>query len=225
MNRLMALMALVLGLAASAQAQQIRFGIEGGMNISSFRSYYSYAWERPNGLTPGFQLVATVDWNLSKHWVLGSGVSFMHIQNKMKSKDEGVHANIRLNRLVAPLKIGYEFSVGNDWKIMPSIGMFASYNIGGTSSMDYLYDKNGNTRHHHWKSLDGCEGLPTEEGSHYTGMSMASMRHFTYGGIAGVKATFKEHYTISLNYMEEMKRLHKGGLHTYNYSLSVGYKF
>ncbi|MBR1940023.1 MAG: porin family protein [Bacteroidaceae bacterium] len=219
------LMALMLVMAVSASAQQLKFGIEGGMNISSFRSYYGYAWEKPNGLTPGFQLGATVDWNISKHWVLGSGLTFMHIQNKMKTKDEAIHANIRLNRLVAPLKIGYEFAIGNDWKIMPSLGMFASYNIGGTSSMDYLYDGNGTIKHHHWNSLDGCDGLPTGEGSKYREMGMEPLRHFTYGGIAGVKATFKDHYTISLNYMEEMKRLHKTGLHTYNYSLSVGYKF
>lgn len=223
MKRLMTLMALMLCMVVATQAQKVRFGIEGGMNISSFRSYITH-WERPNGLTPGFQVGATVDWNISKHWVLGSGLTFMHIQNKEK-QGHVIDATIRLNRIVAPLKIGYEFAIGNDWKIMPSLGMFASYNIGGTSSMDYLYDGNGTIKHHHWNSLDGCDGLPTGEGSKYREMGMEPLRHFTYGGIAGVRATFKDHYTISLNYMEEMKRLHKTGLHTYNYSLSVGYKF
>ena len=72
MKRLMTLMALLLSMVVATQAQKVRFGIEGGMNISSFRSYYGYAWEKPDGLTPGFQLGATVDWNISKHWVLGS---------------------------------------------------------------------------------------------------------------------------------------------------------
>ncbi len=222
MKRFMTFMVLMLCITAATQAQ-VRFGIEGGMNMSGFSSHGKGTY-KPDGMASGFQLGATVDWNLSNHWVLGSGLTFMHIQNKEKVGTMA-DATTRLNRLVAPLKIGYEISAGNDWQILLSIGMFASYNIGGTSSMDYVYDGNGNTKHYRWKSLDGCEGLPVEGETGRLSVGMMPMRHFTYGGIAGVKATFKDHYTISLNYMEEMKRLHKGGLHTYNYSLSVGYKF
>jgi hypothetical protein len=62
------------------------------------------------------------------------------------------------------------------------------------------------------------KGFPDETGE--------AFRHWTYGGIVGVKAVIAGHYTVSLDYSEDIKRiLRVGSLRTYGFRLNVGYRF
>lgn len=55
---------------------------------------------------------------------------------------------------------------------------------------------------------------------------ISPLRKWTYGGVAGLKAVIGKHYTVSLDYFEALKRIHKMcSLRDYGLQLSVGYRF
>ena len=57
-------------------------------------------------------------------------------------------------------------------------------------------------------------------------IELDALRHWTYGGVAGLKAVVNGHYTISFQYYESIKEIQSQcDLRNYGYQLSVGYIF
>ena len=73
---------------------QVKVGVEGGMNLSHYLVSGSdgYKAEQVGGMKPGFQLGVTVDYEIGKHWMLMSGLSWL--QNRSTMDD--VRCTIRI---------------------------------------------------------------------------------------------------------------------------------
>ena len=94
---------------------QVKVGVEGGMNLSHYLVSGSdgYKAEQVGGMKPGFQLGVTVDYEIGKHWMLMSGLSWLQNRSTMKMMDHMVtyfpKTEIKMNNLILPLKMGYKF--------------------------------------------------------------------------------------------------------------------
>ena len=71
---------------------QVKVGVEGGMNLSHYLVSGSdgYKAEQVGGMKPGFQLGVTVDYEIGKHWMLMSGLSWLQNRSTMKMMDHMV---------------------------------------------------------------------------------------------------------------------------------------
>lgn len=96
---------------------QVKVGVEGGMNLSHYLVSGSdgYKAEQVGGMKPGFQLGVTVDYEIGKHWMLMSGLSWLQNRSTMKMMDHMVtyfpKTEIKMNNLILPLKMGYNIRV------------------------------------------------------------------------------------------------------------------
>ena len=213
------LLALYLSLQAFAQ---IRIGVDAGMNLTHFKSSDNYV-QKIGGMGTGFQIGGT----------LMSGVSFMQTQSRMEMEygmlPRFPDAKIKLNHIVIPLKVGYKFKISKTLSLIPSVGMYASYNFSaGDCPLDIKSPADGKKIHEKWNPMKGytdafyISDLPYE----LYRINLNPLRHWTYGGIAGLKAVIGRHYTLSFQYYEAIKRIqYQCSIRDYGYQLSVGYIF
>lgn len=223
------LLALYLSLQAFAQ---IRIGVDAGMNLTHFKSSDNYV-QKIGGMGTGFQIGGTLDCEFRKHWMLMSGVSFMQTQSRMEMEygmlPRFPDAKIKLNHIVIPLKVGYKFKISKTLSLIPSVGMYASYNFSaGDCPLDIKSPADGKKIHEKWNPMKGytdafyISDLPYE----LYRINLNSLRHWTYGGIAGLKAVIGRHYTVSFQYYEAIKQIQgQCSIRDYGYQLSVGYIF
>ena len=224
------LLALYLSLQVSAQ---VRFGVDAGMNLTHFKSSSNHKAQKVGSMGAGFQIGGTVDYEFKRHWMLMSGASFMQTQSKMEMSygmlPRFPDAKIKLNHIVIPLKVGYKFKISKTLSLIPSVGMYASYNFSaGDCPLDIKSPADGKKIHEKWNPMKGytdafyISDLPYE----LYRINLNPLRHWTYGGIAGLKAVIGRHYTVSFQYYEAIKRIqYQCSIRDYGYQLSVGYIF
>lgn len=130
---------------------QVKVGVEGGMNLSHYLVSGSdgYKAEQVGGMKPGFQLGVTVDYEIGKHWMLMSGLSWLQNRSTMKMMDHMVtyfpKTEIKMNNLILPLKMGYNIRVSDKLSLIPSVGVYASYGFGaGNCSLDVIHQEGDN---------------------------------------------------------------------------------
>lgn len=210
---------------------QIRIGVEGGMNLSHYLVSGSdgYKANQIGGMKAGGQLGVTIDYEMGKHWMLMSGLSWLQSRSTMKMQDHMVFyfpkSEIKVNNLMLPLKIGYDFRLSDHFRLIPSVGAYVSYGFSaGDCSLDIIRQKGDeiHTESVTWKPMDG---FYYQAGEHNYGRLQA-FRRWDYGGIIGVKSVIATHYTVGLNYAVGIKKVQRqNGLRNSTLQLSVGYRF
>lgn len=226
------LLALYLSLQVSAQ---VRFGVDAGMNLTHFKSSSNYKAQKVGGMGAGFQIGGTVDYEFKRHWMLMSGALFMQTQSKMEMSYSMLprfpDAKIKLNHIVIPLKVGYNIQISKKLSLIPSIGVYGSYNFSaGKCPLDINSTSDGkeNIKHVSWNPMKGYSyeiPIINSPGSTQK-VDLDALRHWTYGGIAGLKAIISKHYTVSFQYNEAIKQIQgQCSIRDYGYQLSVGYMF
>lgn len=220
---------LILGIlifSMPAAAQQVKFGVEAGANLSHFKSSGEYHAQKKGGMGGGFQIGGTVDYEFRRHWVLMSGVSFMQTQSNMELADHTIFyfpdTEIKLNHLMLPIKVGYNITICKSFSVAPFIGIYGSYNFNAGSSSLKVGDKEDK-----WKPMSGYSySFPDTDIPYEYKATINPLRHWTYGAMVGVKAVVANHYTISVQYNEAIKQIQaQCKLRNYGYQLSVGYLF
>lgn len=209
-----------------ASAQQVKFGVEAGANLSHYKSSKNHA-QKEGGMGVGFQIGGTVDYEFKHHWMLMSGVSFMQTQSKMELIDASVfyfpNTEIKLNHLFIPLKVGYNIPLCKNINLIPFIGIYGSLNFSAgncslTATSGNISDK--------WKPMNGYSYIVPSDLPYDHEVKLNAFRNWSYGAIGGVKAVIASHYTVSLQYYESIMKIQKQcGLRNYGYQLSVGYLF
>lgn len=211
---------------------QVKVGVEGGMNLSHYLVSGSdgYKAEQVGGMKPGFQLGVTVDYEIGKHWMLMSGLSWLQNRSTMKMMDHMVtyfpKTEIKMNNLILPLKMGYNIRVSDKLSLIPSVGVYASYGFGaGNCSLDVIHQEGDNitTEPAKWKPLDG---FSYKAGEPNNSANLQAFRRWDYGGIVGMKAVIADHYTISFDYRVGITKIQaQNGLRNSTFQFSVGYRF
>ncbi len=86
----------------------------------------------------------------------------------------------------------------------------------------------GKAIHEKWNPMKGYSGeFPSGNSpGYYYNLELDALRHWTYGGVAGLKAVVNGHYTVSFQYYESIKEIQSQcDMRDYGYQLSVGYTF
>ena len=219
-------------LCACHASAQVKVGVEAGANLSHYLVSGSRYAEHVEDMKVGYQFGVSVDYLMGRHWMLMSGLYLQHTQSKMDLGD-GTYKNtffknaeIEVNNLIVPLKLGYQFNLSDKFSLIPSVGAYASYgfNAGKCNLQAVWQDEQGYDTYKKnatWKPMDGY--------SHTDGVMekrLEPFRKWSYGGMAGLKAVVNGHYTISIDYSVGIKEVQKqNGLRDSNFQLSVGYRF
>lgn len=214
----------------SSLSAQVKVGVEGGVNLSHYLSgSTAYDAERVGGMKAGFQLGVTVDYELGKHWVLMSGLSWLQNRSVMKLQDHMVfhfpQSEIKLNNLIVPLKIGYTIKAADKVHIVPSVGLYAAYGFNaGQCDLDIYSHADPNdpslTETVKWKPMDGY--VVNDK----TAALLQAFRRWDYGATAGIKTVVNSHYTLGLTYQVGMRKVQRqNSLRNSTWQLSVGYRF
>lgn len=230
MKKLLFLLSVML--CACHTSAQVKVGIEAGANLSHYLVSGSKYAEYVEDMKVGYQFGVSVDYLMGKHWMLMSGLYLQHTQSKLDLGD-GTYKNtffpnteIKVNNLVVPLKLGYQFKLSEKFCLIPSVGAYASYgfNAGKCNLQAVWQDEQGYDTYKKnatWKPMDGY--------SHTDGVMEKRLEPFhkwSYGGMAGLKAVVNDHYTISIDYSVGIKEVQKqNGLRGSALQLSVGYRF
>lgn len=214
----------VFALSISVSAQQVKFGVEAGANLSHFKTSGEYHAKKKGGMGVGFQIGGTVDYEFKHHWILMSGVSFMQTKSNMELADNTIFyfpdTEIKLNHLMLPIKAGYNISICKNLSITPFIGIYGSYNFNAGSSSLKIGDKTDK-----WKPMNGYSYALPDDNIPYKA-TITPLEHWTCGAMIGAKAVVANHYTISFQYNEAIKEIqNQCNLRNYGYQLSVGYQF
>lgn len=230
MKKIIVLFILTVGLLAEATAQQVKFGIEAGANFSHYKNSISHA-KKKGGMGVGFQIGGTVDYEFRHHWMLMSGISFMQTQSNMKLADASVFyfpdTEIKLSHLTVPIKVGYNIHVCQNFNLIPFIGVYGSYDFNaGSCAVIAGANELVAQKQDKWKPMDGYSyNVPSEQTYEYEA-TIDAFRHWTYGGMGGLKAVIANHYTISFQYYEAIKKVQKQcKLRNYGCQISIGYQF
>ena len=86
----------------------------------------------------------------------------------------------------------------------------------------------GKAIHKKWNPMKGYSSeFPIGNSpGYYFNLELDGLRHWTYGGVAGLKAVVNGHYTVSFQYYESIKEIQSQcDMRDYGYQLSVGYTF
>lgn len=215
---------------------QIKVGIDAGMNLTHFKSSSDHYAQKKGGMGAGFQIGGTVDYEFKRHWMLMSGASFMQTQSNMELTYSMLpyfpDAKIKLNHIVIPLKVGYNIRINKKFSLIPSVGLYGSYNFSaGKCALDINSPSDGkeNIKHVKWNPMEGYSYTIPVAGAETPRdyeVRLDALRHWTYGAIGGLKAVISDHYTISFQYYEAIKKVQgQCGIRDYGYQLSVGYIF
>lgn len=218
-------------------AQKISLGFETGINLCSIKANDDMN-SHSKGMSAGWQIGGTASYVFKNNITLLSAITFMHTQRKAEftpwKGNTFPEAQIKSNQITLPIKIGYTFLMNDIVCITPLIGTFVSYHFnGGHGNMNHYDYVNGE------RTLTKAKWNPMHEFTYYAyGVNeggqaieayknhLASLRRWTWGAVGGINATFKDHYTASLQYMEDIKRIHKDlNFRDYSLVLSVGYIF
>ena len=207
-----------LSLLSLSVSAQLKVGVQAGMNASQIHGD-GFA---TNGLKSGFQIGATVDYQLKNHWVLKSGLSFVQQSGSLRENGntDGSYffhqINPRINYLVVPLKVGYNIHVNDHINIIPSIGIYGAYGLSGSNS------------NIEQKELDATNKYPKID---YIKWNPYNSEHIKFkradfGVTGGADMVLDKHVFISINYLYGLKDLEptKKFKNT-SLQLSVGYIF
>lgn len=211
-------------------AQQVKFGAEAGINLSHYKNAKSHA-EKKGNMGIGFQIGGTVDYEFKHHWMLMSGVSFMQTQSNMKLADASVFyfpdTEIKMNHLTVPIKVGYNIHVCQNFNLIPFIGVYGSYDFSaGNCSVIAGANELIAQKQDKWKPTNGYSYIVPSEQTYEYEATIDAFRHWTYGGMGGLKAVLANHYTISFQYYESIKKVQKQcKLRNYGCQISIGYQF
>ena len=229
MKRLIILSAVV-SLLCPASAQ-VKVGVEAGANLSHYLVSGTRTADRVGGMKPGFQVGVSADWLMGDRWLLMSGLYLRQTQSRMKLGESMAmffpDTEIKVNSLVVPLKVGYDFRLSDKFSLIPSVGVYASYGFNaGSCSLKTVWQDSAESEDVRlesgsWKPMDG---YAYEDG--VMRKRLDPFRRWDYGGTAGLKAVINRHYTVAFDYSVGLKKVQpQNDLRNSVFRLSVGYRF
>lgn len=221
MEKRLATLALLICSLATASAQKVDFGAHAGINVSGFHGGDPYlVYDKSTKV--GAEIGGDVTFHLSSHLMLLSGLNFSQYGGKFSVMSPYIGAvsnqltefkevNTRVLSLEIPLKIGYEFNIGNNFSIIPNAGVFGRYTVASIKSD--VIQANGTTQK--WNSLKDYD-----KDLHH----IDAFKRFDYGIVGGVDFRIAKHYSVSASYKHGLKSQQpQYNLKSNSFNVSVGY--
>ena len=201
-----------------------RVEVEAGANLSSFTGTgLSPLPSKNKGMKLGYQLGISVSQPIGRHWVIQSGLSLIQKTSEaklgvyyhdMKPVWRYPRVQSRINYLMIPVTLGYDFCLSPKLHLIPNAGIYTAYGFNaGSCDIESKEASNQNVNTTQWKPLKGDPFLN-------------SFSKYDYGISIGLKSRIGQHYTVSFNYLLGLKKSNNQyDLRNSTCQLSVGYLF
>ena len=141
MKRILIAMAVCLACCFTTAQAQFKFGLKGGLNVSSVR-LNSSVFDGSN--RAGFHVGPTLEFTLPLGWL---GLEISALYDTYKVAMEGVDENGNLTKPAStlryvdvPLNVNAGFGLGSFAKIFISTGPQIAFSLGDSKILDYKYD-------------------------------------------------------------------------------------
>ena len=141
MKRILIAMAVCLACCFTTAQAQFKFGLRGGLNVSSVR-LNSSVFDGSN--RAGFHVGPTLEFTLPLGWL---GLEISALYDTYKVAMEGVDENGNLTKpsstlryVDVPLNVNAGFGLGSFAKIFISTGPQIAFSLGDSKILDYKYD-------------------------------------------------------------------------------------
>ena len=141
MKRILMAMAVCLACCFTTAQAQFKFGLKGGLNVSSVR-LNSSVFDGSN--RAGFHVGPTLEFTLPLGWL---GLEISALYDTYKVAMEGVDENGNLTKpsstlryVDVPLNVNAGFGLGSFAKIFISTGPQIAFSLGDSKILDYKYD-------------------------------------------------------------------------------------
>jgi hypothetical protein len=118
-------------------AQQLRFGISTGMEMSNYLINYSVTGMgyRSVGFKTGFQVSMEVDYSFYNNLYLMSGLSFT--QRGRIERNTSTKKTDNINYLQLPVNLMYKLEMGENVSLCPFVGPYISWALSGVTKNHY----------------------------------------------------------------------------------------
>ncbi len=197
------------------QAQEVKFGIKGGVNLSSLGEYeYMLNPTEDAQLENQFGAYAGLfsQIYLNNKWGLETGLFFTQLGGREKERDydENYSVKAKASYLQLPLSVFYAIQLPGKVKLYPSIGVYGAYGLSGKI-----------------KASGQVLGTDISQQQDYFG---DFAKRFDFGGTAGIQAGLGN-FLLGASYDQGVIRVNKqkatweDNAYNSNFRISVGYLF
>lgn len=225
--------ALIAGIFLGVNAQEVKFGVKGGMNLSALGSDMKEFLDEYEGLSQktriGFHIGAFVDVEMTENFYIQPGLFYS--SKGVKAKDNGDKLTMNLNYLEIPILASYRIAVSDNMKWHINAGPYVAYGLGG--KIKTSGDGGGDWDDDDWDYYsygDDDEG-DRDESDKVFDKNGGDLKRFDFGLSFGTGMSFNAFY-VGLKY--DLGLVDIGGenwkdgkikVKNSNFAISVGYTF
>ncbi|MFD2966369.1 porin family protein [Sphingobacterium bambusae] len=214
MKKIVLTMALLAG-GLYLQAQQVRFGIRGGANLSSLGEYEHVLLANEDAQLEykvGFHAGVFSQIYINQKWGLETGLYFTQLGGRDQDRDfdEDYKLNATANYLQLPVSVFREIQLSDKVKLFPSVGIYAGYGLSGKI-----------------KATGQIQNIDIAQQQDYFN---DFAKRFDFGGTAGVQVGLGN-LLLGAGYDQGVLRVNKqkanwdDNAYNSNFKLTVGYLF
>lgn len=234
MKKLSLFLVLAAGMLFSANAQELTWGVRGGLNISNAADKYSGEVEEGESKSDyeqdfksrvGFHLGVILDWGLSESFYIQPGLYFATRGAKLEESDEDYkfETKYQLNYLELPILASYRISLGENTQWHINAGPYLAYGLGGKVKWEASYD--GESESGDYKAF-GTSDEDDEEGDEKGGLKRFDAGLSFGTGISVKKMYFGVVYDLGLtNIADKDEWGDDYKIKNRNFAITVGYTF
>lgn len=210
------LVVLLAGWIFGGYAQEVKFGVKAGMNMTSLGSDFKDALEGFDQKTKiGFHIGAFVDLGITENFYIQPGLYYSNKGAKFEAKENSDYkVKVNLSYLEIPILASYRFRLSDNMKLHINTGPYLAYGLGGKFKFEPSELE---------EAMDGdVKAFDEDEGD---------LKRFDFGWSFGAGVNFSAVY-VGLKYDLGFSNIAGDSydevdvkIHNRNFSVSVGYTF
>lgn len=221
--------ALIAGMFLGVNAQEVKFGVKGGMNLSALGGDMKKFLDEWMGLSQktrvGFHIGAFVDVEMTENFYIQPGLFYS--SKGVKAEDSGDKLTMNLNYLEIPILASYRIAVSDNMKWHINAGPYLAYGLGGKIKTS----GDGDDDEDYYSYGDDDEGDWDEGSDKVFDKKGGDLKRFDFGLSFGTGMSFNAFY-LGLKY--DLGLVNIGGetwkegkvkVKNSNFAISVGYTF
>jgi len=240
MKKYVLVLTLIVGILGSVNAQKVKFGVKGGMNLSTLGSDMKDNLKDYEGLSQktriGFHIGAFADVELMENFYIQPGLFYS--SKGLKAKDGGDEMKVNLNYLEIPILASYRIAISDKIKWHINAGPYLAYGLGGKIKTKYDdgwddddWDDYYSVRGGDWDDEDDYWGDYEDDDDDIKAFDEkgGDLKRFDFGLSLGTGIEFNAFY-VGLKYDLGLvniagKSWDKTKIKNSNFAVSVGYTF
>lgn len=187
-------------LAVAANAQELMWGLTGGLNVSCLNGKYYKAHA-------GFNVGAKAEYDIADPFFVEASalLSGKGFKLKVTDNDEIDKFKVDMWYLHVPMNFGYKFNINDVIAVAPKAGIYLALGLWGSDDNDNDPFKYGDNKNY----------------ADFT----SDFNRFDFGFGLGANAWFAKHFEVSTGYEFGMVKSYKKDSNPRNWYLNIGFLF